>query len=201
MLGAIFWLVCTDRADLGLSGLVGRKEGSNGGSQHLSPAAWRTVDRAADGFNADMPAGVTRTQIPAYHEQGVMEPVQMIQASIDPETTYAVAWAEIHPVERAGTGEGADKTLDMARDGALGRTQTTLIGESRGDRYGYPSRDFSARNANGGVLNARLVLAGTRLCLLVATFPNTGTRRDDDLNRFFASFSLTLAARPSQRTE
>ncbi len=25
-------------------------------------------------------------------------------------------------------------------------------------KYGYPARDFSARNANGGILNARLVL-------------------------------------------
>jgi hypothetical protein len=89
----------------------------------------------------------------------------------------------------------------MARDGALGRTQTTLVGESRGDCYGYPSRDFPARSASGGILNARLVLAGTRLYLLVATFPNAAARRDDDVNRFFASFSLTSAAPPSQRTE
>lgn len=36
------------------------------------------------------------------------------------------------PVERAPS-EDAEKTLDMARDGALGRTQTCLISETRND--------------------------------------------------------------------
>ena len=79
----------------------------------------------------------------------------------------------------------------MARDGALGRTQTTLLSESRDNRNGYPSRDFSARNAGGGILNARLILAGNRLYLLIATFPAASARRDEDVNHFFDSFSLT----------
>ncbi len=148
-----------------------------------------------------MPASVTETQVPAYNDRGVVEPARMIEASADSETIFAVAWAENPPVQRANSGDGTDKTLDLARDGALVRTQTTLVGESRSQRYGYPARDFSARNANGGILNARLVLAGPRLYLLVATFPNAAARRDDDVNRFFGSFSLTSAAPPSQRTE
>jgi len=193
LLGAIVWLVYTYRADLGLSG--------HAGGQQASSAAWRAVDRSADGFKVDMPAGVTQTEIPAFNERGALEPVRVIQASIDPETTYAVAWAETPPVERAGIGDGPDRTLDYARDGALKRTGTTLIDESRNERYGNPSRDFSARNSDGGILNARLILAGARLYMLVATFPNPGARRNDDLNRFFSSFNLTAAVRPSPRTE
>lgn len=203
-LGAIAYLGYTYRADIGLSGRLGGSEGSNGGppsGQNSSSAAWQTVDRTPDGFKVEMPANATQTQIPAYSGQGALEPVKMIEASADSETTYAVAWADDPPVERAGTGEGAEKTLDMARDGALGRTQTALIGESRDSHYGYPSRDFSARNANGGILNARLVLAGTHLYMLVATFPSVGARRDQDVNRFFSSFNLMSAARPSQQNE
>ena len=53
----------------------------------------------------------------------------MIYAYPDSQTTYAVTWADNPPVERA-SGDGAERTLDMARDGALARTQATLIGES-----------------------------------------------------------------------
>ena len=65
----------------------------------------------------------------AYTGSGEVEQVEMIEAQVDPDTTYAVAWADNLPVERAAS-EDAEKTLDMARDGALGRTRTSLISES-----------------------------------------------------------------------
>ena len=101
-----------------------------------------------------MPAGASETQIPAYTGSGVVEQVEMIEAQVDPDTTYSVAWADNPPVGRAAS-EDIEKTLDMARNGALGRTQTTLISESRSNRDGYPAHDFSGRNAGGGILDAR----------------------------------------------
>ncbi len=193
------YLVYKYRADFGLAGPRSNQQSSNEGQTNpdLRPAriAWQTVNRAHDGFKVEMPSGVSETQIPAYTEQGVAEQVETIEVSLEPATTYAVAWADNPPVERVSSSEGAERTLDMARDGALGRTQTTLDSESWGNHNGYPSRDFSARNAGGGILNARLILAGTRLYLLIATFPATSARRDEDVNHFFGSFSLTTAPR------
>ena len=142
-----------------------------------------------------MPAAVSETEIPAYNADGGAEQVPMIEASIDsssggPETTYAVAWADNPPVEQAA-GEDQEKTLDMARDGALGRTQTSLVSESRREIDGHVSREFVARNARGGILNGRLILAGTHLYMLMATFPGTEEWREEDVNRFFESFKLT----------
>ena len=183
----------------------GVQEGANGEQTNpgLRPAhvAWQEVDRGPDGFTVEMPGGSSETQVPAYTEQGVAEQVEMIEASLDPDTTYAVAWADNPPVERVSSGEGAEKTLDLARDGALGRTQAMLLTESRENRKGYPSRDVLARNAGGGILNARLILAGSRLYMLIATFPDSSARRDEDVNHFFDSFSLTAAVRPSRQSE
>jgi hypothetical protein len=198
------YLVYEYRADFGLAGPRSNQESSNAGqtSPDLRPAriAWQTVDRAPDGFKVEMPAGASETEVPAYTEQGVAEQVEMIEAQVDPDTTYAVAWADNPPVERAAS-EDAEKTLDMARDGALGRTQTSLISESRtdqngndhngGETDGYASREFLARNAGGGILNGRLILAGTHLYMLIATFPATGARHDEDVKAFFDSFRLT----------
>ena len=187
LIGVVAYLVWEYRADFGLGG-SGGGGGTNPGAGAM---AWQTIDRSADGFKVQMPAAaVSETQIPAYSDHGVVEQVPMIEASIDPETTYAVAWADNPPVERAA-GEDAEKTLDMARDGALGRTQTSLVSESRREIDGHVSREFVARNAGGGILNGRLILAGTHLYMLMATFPGTEEWREEDVHRFFESFKLT----------
>ena len=186
------------RVPLGLTGPAGNREGvlwdrSNSG---LLPAQirWQKIDRPSDGFALEMPAGSEVIQIPAYDRQGLAEPVNMIQASIDPATTYAVTWADNPPVKRAGP-ENPDKTLDAARSGALIRTQSTLTAESRSSLAGYPARDFSGRNFDGGVFNARLILAGNRLYMLIAAFPASSARRDEDVKRFFDSFVITPSSR------
>jgi hypothetical protein len=97
-------------------------------------------------------------------------------------------------VERAAS-EDPEKTLDMARNGALGRTRTSLISESHGEIDGRASREFLARNAGGGILNRRLILAGTPLYKLIVTFPATGARHEEDLRAFFDSFNLTTAGK------
>ena len=189
LLGVVAYLVYEYRGDFGL--------GAARGGQGSGQGTWQTVDRASDGFKVQMPATPGQTEVPAYTDRGVVEQVEMIEASADTDTTYAVAWADHPPVEQAA-GEDPDKTLDMARDGALGRTQTTLVTESRTERSGYPSRDFLGRNAGGGVVDARLILAGSRLYMLIATFPSGNDRRDADVDRFFNSFTLTGAAPTSQ---
>lgn len=186
LIGVVAYLVWEYRADFGLGGPGG------GGNPGPGSVAWQTIDRSADGFTVQMPAAVSETQIPAYTDHGVVEQVPMIEAEVDPDTTYAVAWADNPPVEQAA-GEDREKTLDMARDGALGRTQTNLVSESNHDRDGFRIRDFMARNAGGGILDGRLILTGTHLYMLLATHPSLSARRDDDVNRFYDSFKMIAA--------
>jgi hypothetical protein len=162
---------------------------SQSGQPTGPPRTWQTIDRPADGFHVDMPAGAVQAQAPAYTAKGGIEQVEMLQATPSPETTFAVSWAENPPVERASR-EDSDRTLDLAINGALARTRTVLIAESRSTFAGYQARDFAARG-NQGVMNARLILAGKRLFMLVATFPSQSAQNDGDVNHFFNSFSVT----------
>ncbi len=182
-IGVIAYLAWDYRADLGFGG-PGSGANPSGGA-----AAWQTVDRSADGFKVQLPGPASETQIPVYTDHGAVEQVPMIETEVDPDTTFAVAWADNPPMEQAA-GEDQERTLDMARDGALGRTQTSLISESTHDRDGYKIRDFMARNAGGGVLDGRLILAGSHLYMLLATHPSLSARRDADVNRFYDSFGL-----------
>jgi hypothetical protein len=198
VIGAIAFCVYRYRVELGLVHPATSQESANPeqASSDLHPAhiLWQTLDRSPDGFKVEMPEGTRQTQIPAYDERGNVDQVDMIYAYPDSQTTFAVTWADNPPVERASR-DGADRTLDLARDGALARTQATLTGESRDERDGFPARDFSGRNEGGGILNARMILTGTRLYMLIAAFPAASARSEEDVNRFFDSFSLTSAAR------
>jgi hypothetical protein len=150
---------------------------------------WQKVDRSSDGFKVEMPADVKEIQIPAYNESGGTEQVNMIFANPDAETTFSVAWEDNPPVARVN-GHVPDRTLEMAETGALARTQTTPVNESANTTQGFPGRDFASRNSGGGVMNSRLIYAGSRLYMLIAAFPSVGARRNRDVTRFFNSFTV-----------
>jgi hypothetical protein len=198
ILGIVY--VYRHRADLGLgtpaadSSSLTPNSGLPGSPAHPAKIVWQSVDRTPDGFKVEMPADIKEIQVPAYNEQGGAEQVEMIYVYPDSETCYSVAWADSPPVERANF-EVPDRTLDMARDDAMARTQTTLVEQSTFSQQGFPGRYFSSRNLGGGVMNSRLILARKRLYMLTATFPTIGARRDEDVARFFSSFSVVPTAK------
>jgi len=153
------------------------------------PLEWQPVDESSLGFRIDMPGEPNRVVIQATSETGANEPVNMLLVKPEPDRTYAIAWAEKPPVARMND-LVPDKTLDQARDGALNRTSTTLVTESRTSPQGYPGRDIVAHNAGGGVLDTRFVYAGTRLYMLIAASPSNAARRETDINHFFNSFAI-----------
>lgn len=160
---------------------------------HASPVAkpssltWQTVDRPDEGFRIDLPADSKDVEVPAYNESGSSEPVKMIYANPDPEITYAVTWEDNPPVARVNS-RLPERTLDMARDGMLARSRTTLVSDQHIISHGYPAREVLARNAGGGVLSARLIYAGERLYTLMALYPSSSSRHEQDVKHFFNSF-------------
>jgi len=150
---------------------------------------WRSVDEARMGFRVEMPGDPKRITVLATTEAGTSEPINMLLVKSDPDRTYAIAWADKPPVARMND-LIADRTLDQARDGALTRSGTTLVTESRNTPQGYPGRDIVSRNIEGGMLDTRFVYAGPRLYMLTAASPSTGARHEDDITHFFNSFTI-----------
>jgi hypothetical protein len=183
--------VYSQRDRLGLGSLLG-SSGSAQASGISGRTRWHTIERPSDGFKVDLPAEGKDIQVPAYNETGGQEPVKMVFANPDGDTTYALSWEDNPPVARVS--HSPEQTLNMARDGMLARTQTTLVSESHNMQYGNLSLDVLARNTGGGILNARLIYAGNRLYILMAVFPSEEVRRERDVKRFFDSFA---ASRPA----
>jgi hypothetical protein len=150
---------------------------------------WRPVDETSDGFKIEMPGDPKPVVVQAASETGGTEPVSMLQVKPDSDRTYAIAWADRPPVARMND-LVADRTLDQARDGALTRTQTSLVSEIRNTQQDYPGRDVVAHNAGGGILDTRIIYAGPRLYMLIATAPSAATRNEQDVMHFFNSFAI-----------
>jgi hypothetical protein len=168
--------------------------------QRVGAFNWQVVNRSSDGFKVEMPAEAKKTQVPAYNEKGGSDEISMIIASPDADSSYAISWADDPPVVRVSD-HTPDHILETAKQGALARTQTVQVNETRTNPGGNPGRDFVGRNAGGGGISARLIYAGRRLYMLTATFPSDSARRDQDITRFFNSFSITGAAAASSIPE
>jgi hypothetical protein len=149
---------------------------------------WQPVDESSQGFKLEMPGDPKQIVVQSDNESGSTEPVSMIQVK-QPDRTFAVAWADKPPVARMND-LVPEQTLDEARDGALARTATTKISEIRSNPQGFPGRDIEARNVGGGILDTRLIYAGSRLYMLIATSPSAAGRKEDDVARFFNSFTI-----------
>ena len=173
----------------GLGSLTHLLGASAGGADSGRPAkmSWQTVDRPTDGFKVDLPSDPKVMAAQAFNETGSPEPIHMIAAAPDDDTYFAVTWQDNPPVARVNN-RAPDATLNMARDGMLARTQTNLVSQSLSLQGGNPSLQVSARNGGGGVLDARLIMAGNRLYVLMALFNSASARREKDVTRFFDSF-------------
>jgi hypothetical protein len=164
-----------------------RPQGETAGAQPAK-IQWQSISRPDDGFRLDMPSDPKDLQVPAYNEMGGTEPVKMLFSSPDGDTTFAVTWADTPPVARVNN-RSAERTLDQARDGMISRTQTTLVSESKLTTLPYPGREITAKNSEGGFLEARLLYVNDRLYTLMALFPSQNARREQDVVRFFNSFT------------
>ena len=149
---------------------------------------WQTVDRPADGFTLEMPGEPQNSQAPAFNETGGTDTVHMLVANPSSQLVFAITWEDNPPVVRVNR-DAPDSTLDMARDGMLGRTQTILDTEKPSLIAGFPAREISAHNNGGGVLDARLILVGDRLYCLMALSPSASARQPQEILRFFNGFS------------
>ncbi len=198
ILVVLAFIVYTNRQNLGLTH---PRPSTNQASQTVTqpPATqpvqiqWQKIDRTMDGFTIDMPANSQQIKIPAYNEYGSAEMADMLYAYPDPQISFSITWALNPPVERVNK-MVPDRTLDMALTDALQRSQTMLVNKSEISQQGFPGREFSARNAGGGVFTSRLVLARHRLYMLTVAYPSAAAQNNQDIAHFFDSFKVVAPA-------
>lgn len=86
--------------------------------------------------------------------------------------------------------ESATEALNKARDGAIRNVQGTLIAETGRTIAGYPARDIEAHARKNMFLDARLIVAGTRLYVLMVASEIESNRDKKNIAKFFDSFKV-----------
>ena len=127
-------------------------------------------------FKVEMPASVTETQVPfPADDRGLRRFRDHLCGRLgrEPSVSSAATLAMARIVSGSGSRWRSGPHPDDALSANPGASDTAI--QRATFRRGTPT---------AGTPNARLVLAGPRLYLLVATFPNAAARRDDDVNRF-----------------
>ena len=167
--------------------------------QHnVSTLTWQNADESANGFTVAVPSNPVETTALATNEHGAHEPVKMLIAHPDANSTFAVAWEDNPPVARVH-GDQVDAIFDAARSQAINATYTSQLSEQRNTDQGFPARQFVARNNQGGYLDARFIWAAPRLYMLIATYPNEQDRKEIDITHFFQSFKIVQNKKSAAR--
>ena len=146
---------------------------------------------SSGGFTVLMPANpqqVDRT------EQTPGGPVQIhVAQAADPAAQYVSTYSDFPPgsLEKVKTSE----LLDAFQRSTLQATNGTLVGSRDIQVDGLPGREFTASQADGGQMTARLLVAPGRVYSLAGTYPQG--QAPASVQRFLGSFARTPEGGPA----
>ena len=169
--------------------IVSSTQTPNRSNANKAALKWQVANESSVGFQVEVPSRTVETTVQATNEHGSQEPVKMLIAHPDANSSFAVAWEDNPPVARVNSDQ-VDAIFEEAKTQAINATYTSQLSDRRDTDQGYPARQFVAKNANGGYLDARFIWASPRLYMLIATYPTGQDRSEPDITHFFQSFKI-----------
>jgi hypothetical protein len=152
----------------------------------LLPLKWETYTAPDNSFTTEFPGKPTVETAQAPVEGGGTKPVTMISVKPSASTAYMVSYVEDDNV----AGKSADDVLANARDGSLSKTQGTVLQQNRLTIQGYPAMDIQASARGNSRFDARLVVVGKRLYMIMVVATVEQDRSPKNIQRMFASFKI-----------
>jgi hypothetical protein len=153
----------------------------------LPDPEWQTHDSQQGGFRVELPGEPRKDVERRFREQGLRLPGMKVEG------THLWTRAENYAIAYRDLPDGPRQTDDQILDDEIKR----VLGEPRQARPadpidvgGFPGREFEYRAKGGAVYRGRVILAGTRVYVLLAggrfTEPD-----DENVRRFLESFEVT----------
>jgi hypothetical protein len=149
------------------------------------PAEWRTYESPRGGFKVDLPAA-PRTDLGRQAELPTV-PGTSAEGTTHRRDHYAVLWGEIPNRQWRTDEQIIDDTVSEAR----GPRRAVFL--EKGEPFtvgGFPARDVLMTSFDGDSGVLRVIVADTRLYVLVAVGPDLD-EDDPDVRRFLNSFEIT----------
>jgi predicted Zn finger-like uncharacterized protein len=155
----------------------------------LPDPEWREHDSPAGGFRVELPAEPRRDTERRFRDVGLrferMKAVEGTHLWTRAEN-YAIAHRDLAPGRLATDDQVLDAQIkDLLRGEVRQTGQTTRI-----EVDGFPGREFSCQTGNGSVYTGRVVLAGTRVYVLLAG-GRFAESDDGNVRHFLESFEIT----------
>lgn len=149
------------------------------------PYHWETYTAPDGTFSVELPGKpqAETTQVPL--EGGGTAIAHFIIAKPKDNTAYSCAYTEHENIND----KTPDQLLDSARDGSLRKIQGTVQSQKRITAQGHPGLEMQASARNNSLLDARLLVVGDRLYMIMAV-ATARTRDAKSVQRMFDSFKL-----------
>lgn len=152
----------------------------------LLPHRWQTYTAPDNSFTVELPGKPLSETTQAPIEGGGTKPMTLVSVKPTTRTAYMCSYAED---ENIGS-KSPDEVLEAARDGSLSKTQGTVISQKRLTVQGYPALEIQARARGNSLLDARIVVAGKRLYVIMAVATGEQDREANAIRRIFDSFKV-----------
>jgi hypothetical protein len=151
----------------------------------LPDPEWQTHDSQQGGFRVELPGEPRKDMKRRFSEQGLR-----LQQMTAVEGTHLWTRAENYAIAYRDLPDRLRQTDDQILDDEIKR----VLGEARQadpiDVGGFPGREFEYQAKGGAVYRGRVILAGTRVYVILAggrfTEPD-----DENMRRFLESFEIT----------
>jgi hypothetical protein len=166
--------------------------GAGAGAGAASASSGQLIPfHSSGGFTVLMPANPVQQN---RTEQTPGGPVQIhVAQAADPAAQYVSTYSDFPPgsLEKVKTSE----LLDAFQRSTLQATNGTLVGSRDIQVDGLPGREFTASQADGGQMTARLLVAPGRVYSLAGTYPQG--QPPASVQRFLGSFARTPEGGPA----
>ncbi len=152
----------------------------------LLPLKWQTYTAPDNSFTIEFPGKPTVEAAQAPVAGGGTKPMSLISVKPSTTTSYMVSYVEDDNV----ASKSVDDVLSNARDGSLSKTQGTVLQQNRLTIQGYPAMDIQASARGNSRFDARFVVVGKRLYMIMAAATVEQDRAPKNIQRMFDSFKI-----------
>lgn len=152
----------------------------------ILPHTWQTYTAPDGTFSFELPAKPTVEQAEAPIEGRAPQPMTMVSAQPTDGTDYMCSYS----ADAGFTTASPDQVLESARDGSLRKTGGTVIQQRRLTVQGFPALEMQAHARGNSLIDARLILVGKRLYVIMAVATKEDEREPKTVQRVLNSFKI-----------
>jgi len=154
--------------------------------EHLLPYRWQTYTAPDAKFSVRLPGKANVETKPVPGDDGKTTSLTLIGVEPTRDTAYTCSYFDSESLGK----KPPEQALEASMAGSLTKIQGTVISLQHITVQGYPGIDWHARARGNSLVDARMILVGNRLYMIMAVARADGDREPKTVQRVFESFKV-----------